>query len=195
LGLVFPEALKGDLGDVEGTALPVGTSCHAATGQHDHGGEGSGQDESAHPPKIQSLPSTAPRPRLWWCNADFDLTLAHGGGKMPAKILEAAGAMTWPLWPALAPDDFLIVPAAPPEGYREYLQGLGLRAPHFLTEGEAARRFSPPAHAPAPDAATSRPSEQRRIAEATPVVRFTPFGWNAAAVARNAGLPAPSAHP
>src|SRR5690606_29065518 len=53
LGLVFPEALKGDLGDVEGTALPVGTSCHAATGQHDHGGEGSGQDESAHPPKIQ----------------------------------------------------------------------------------------------------------------------------------------------
>src|SRR5690606_10969722 len=138
LGLVFPVALKGDLGDVEGTALPVGTSCHAATGQHDHGGEGSGQDESAHPPKIQSLPSTAPRPRLWWCNAGFDLTLAHGGGKMPARILEAAAAMTWPLWPALSPDDFLIVPEHPPEGWRTSLEAKGLRVPRFVTEAEVA---------------------------------------------------------
>lgn len=175
LGLVFPEALEGDVGDVEGTALPVGACGQAASGEQEQGRKSGGEKETAHSSKVQSGADEAPLPRarLWWCNADFDLTLAHGGGKMPVRILEAAGAMTWPLWPALDPDDFLIVPEPPPAGYRAYLEGMGLRVPHFVTEDGI----------PPEDVAPLRRA------------RFTPFGWNAAAAARNARMNRPAAHP
>jgi len=114
---------------------------------------------------------------VWWCNADFDLTLAHGGGKMPAKIREAAGALSWPLsfWPALAPDDILLLPmgrlpgaADSLEDWRAYLHGAGVRLPRFVpVEGYT--------------------GEDGRL--------FTPFGWNAAAVGMMNDLQARTHHP
>src|SRR5690606_35617654 len=97
--------------------------------------------------------------RLWWCNADFDLALAHGGGKVPAAILAAARGMAWHMWPALAPGDALLVDAPPPRGFLEGLRAQGLAPPRFVVEGNP-----PPA-----DLAGAR---------------FTPFGWNDEAHAR-----------
>lgn len=149
-----------------------------------------------HPSKIQSLPSAAPRPRLWWCNADFDLMLAHGGGKMPARILEAAGAMTWPLWPALSPDDFLIVPEPPPEGWLASLEAKGLRVPRFVTEAEVARAEASAARRAPPDACggTLPPSGGQHGGDPARA-RFTPFGWSSVAASRNAARLHPVPHP
>lgn len=97
-------------------------------------------------------------PRLWWCNAGFDLTLAHGGGKVPAPVLAAARRLEWDLWPALAPRDALLVSEPPPPGFREGLEAVGLELPRFVTAEEAAASCA--GHL------------------------FTPFGWNAAAEAR-----------
>ncbi len=150
--------------------------------------------DAAHPTKIQSGAPAAPRPRLWWCNADFDLTLAHGGGKMPARVLAAAGAMTWPLWPALAPEDTLIVPEPPPGGYRAYLEAMGLRVPRFVTEAEAARAMASPA---------ARRGREGNVTEREGDggddglwrARFTPFGWSSLAAVRNAAMACPTPHP
>lgn len=165
------------------------------------------------------MSTAVPRPRLWWCNADFDLTLAHGGGKMPARILEAAGAMTWPLWPALSPGDFLVVPCPPPGGrhaptaYRTYLEAMGLRVPRFVTDAEVARAVASPAARAAPataaqgagngltqdddsrDAEISVDAGGEKGSESLARARFTPFGWNRAAVLRNAKMVEPVAHP
>lgn len=101
--------------------------------------------------------------------------------------------MGWALWPALAPGDALVVPAPPPAGYLEYLTGQGLAPPLFLplslsegipesvTEGlPATGKGVQRAAAPAPDLSA---------------MRFTPFGWNAEAVTRNAAMRHPSPHP
>lgn len=120
---------------------------------------------------------------------------------MPARILEAAAAMTWPLWPALSPDDFLIVPEHPPEGWRTSLEAKGLRVPRFVTEAEVARTVPPaprraPADVPAETfPARGQPDGQDPHDEALARARFTPFGWNAAAAARNAAGRHPVPHP
>ncbi len=91
---------------------------------------------------------------------------------MPAKILTAARGMAWHLWPALRQEDSLIVPEPPPEGFLEALAGQGLAPPRFVTDagvGAAVRE--------------------------NPRFLFTPFGWNAEAVRRNAELPVPASHP
>jgi hypothetical protein len=92
---------------------------------------------------------------------------------MPAKILEAARAMAWHLWPALAAEDTLVVPQLPPDGFPEYLSGLDVTPPHFL-----------PIRDPAAPAS--------RLPD---FLRFTPFGWNDEAVRLNAQGAHPSAHP
>lgn len=89
---------------------------------------------------------------------------------MPAKILAAARGMAWHLWPALAPEDSLIVPAPPPAGFHAYLASLGITPPAFV-----------------PEAAPEIP----RASEAL----FTPFGWNAEAVRRNGARKHPAPHP
>ena len=180
LGLVFPQTLEGDLGDVEGAAAPVGGGRHAATGETERGESqnergyrqtertesgGAGKTHGANiPGRGRETPGDVPgagarraaAPRLWWCNADFDLTLAHGGGKVPAPILAAARGMAWHMWPALAPGDALLVDAPPPPGFAEGLRAQGLAPPRFVTES-----------VPPPD----------ELAGAL----FTPFGWNDAA--------------
>lgn len=186
-GLVFPESLEGDFGDVEGAPPPIGGGGKAAAAEEQGGGEReggdeAGRDEAGHRGKIHNAvpPGDAPPPaRAWWCNADFDLTLAHGGGKMPAKILQAARAMAWPLWPALAPGDALLVPEAPPEGFRESLREAGLTPPRFVVMPPESVGSSGGLSLP-PEAAGSR---------------FTPFGWNAAAAALNATAARRAAHP
>jgi hypothetical protein len=195
IGLVFPEPDKLDAGHIEGAAAPIGGGGHATTDQQTGGEGGEGEEGSAesealgktvgHGIKVQS-----PRPqlqaRLWWCNADFDLTLAHGGGKVPAKILEAARGMSWPLWPALAPGDALLVPAPPPAGYVEYLTEQGLTPPHFRTDpaGAVYANETPPA-ASVVDLKNPDTSDYT----------FTPFGWNAEAANRNAVRKNPASHP
>ena len=99
-------------------------------------------------------------------NADFDLTLAHGGGKIPAKILEAARGMAWHFWPALPETDTLIVPAPPPASFLAYLAACGLRPPRFVVEGSDSALQS------------GAPKNASRL--------FTPFGWNEEAHLRNA---------
>lgn len=189
-GLVFPESLEGDFGDVEGTAPPVGGGGHATTAEEKGGGEresgdGTGKREAEHREKIHipAAPGDAPGPaRAWWCNADFDLTLAHGGGKVPAKILQAARAMAWPMWPALGPRDTLLVPQAAPPGFVEELREKGLAPPRFVVM-------------PAEDDTLSVPHALPSVLPAEAAsLRFTPFGWNAAA-ALNAQSAAPAAHP
>jgi hypothetical protein len=51
--------------------------------------------------------------------------------------------MAWHFWPALAPQDSLLVPAAPPDGFLEYLHGLDLEPPRFTTEVDPAATFTP----------------------------------------------------
>lgn len=89
---------------------------------------------------------------------------------MPAKILAAAKGMAWHLWPALDPRDALIVPVPPPREFLEYLSGLGMTPPRFVTETDPA-------------------------ASAPPDSLFTPFGWNDEAVRRNAGSGNPVGYP
>jgi hypothetical protein len=103
---------------------------------------------------------------------------------MPAKILEAAGAMSWPMWPALNPDDSLLVPSAPPEGFSTYLKALGLRAPHFVVDPTAAR--------PAPP---NTSSVEHSVAQAFNGMTLTPFGWNAAAAERRVAWGCNGEHP
>jgi hypothetical protein len=110
------------------------------------------------------------RARRWWCNADFDLTLAHSGGKLPGAILAAAREMAWHFWPALAETDTLIVPAPPPDSFLKYISACGLRPPRFSTG-----------------------PEEDDSGEADSL--FTPFGWNAEAHRRNARHSRPAAAP
>lgn len=205
LGLVFPEALERNLADIEAAAPPIGGGGHAAPrqqGERQHGGDddqhtrraGVGETtgvEKSHGEKITGSKAHVPsdsRVRVWWCNADFDLTLAHGGGKMPAKIRQAAEAPTWALsfWPALAPDDILLLPSdgmdsrsKALEDFRAYLARVGLHAPRIL---------------PVDDFKHNTCVHDGRVPHLFTHL-FTPFGWNMTAVDTMKALSLSVRHP
>jgi hypothetical protein len=103
---------------------------------------------------------------------------------MPAKILAAARGMAWHLWPALAPEDTLLVSEPPPDGFLESLAELGLTPPRFVTQTGLAGH-------------PGAPAEASRLVLPKPAsdLLFTPFGWNAEAMRLNGILPKPAEHP
>lgn len=118
--------------------------------------------------------------------------MAHGGGKVPAKILEAARGMAWMLWPALAPEDTLIIPAPPPAGFLDYLTEQGLTPPHFCTEAEVQAKVQTKIQGKV-DAAEGA-LDLQKIPDVTDAL-FTPFGWNEDAARLNADRNLPASHP
>jgi hypothetical protein len=133
-GLIFLKPQELDGGDLEGAALPLRSTGIEVTGRKHAGKQ---ENEFTH-----GAQATNPG-REWFCNAEFDLTLAGSSGSLPSRLLTVAREMAWQLWPALSPQDRLRVPVEPSADYLEYLSSLGLELPTFGTDADAKRLFTP----------------------------------------------------